>query len=93
MAVAWEEAMSQAESDDPPLPPERRFYEDVFVLLGEVPTDQIIRKVMAECPAALLPALCERMRHATGHFEPIVAGRAAALRTVIAALESRLGQN
>ena len=70
-----------------------RFYEDIFVLLGEVPTDQIIRKVIAECPPARLSVLCDAMRLAVGHFDPSAAGRAAALREVIEALEKHVARD
>lgn len=66
---------------------EMRFYEDIFTLLGEVPTERIVAKIESAGRHLDRARLVAAFRAARERFAPDTAGRAAALDAVIRALE------
>lgn len=69
------------------------FFADLWELLGEVPVDQILRKIHREWPdIGRRRLLLETMRRVVSEAKsgPNVQNRATALREVAAALESQL---
>jgi hypothetical protein len=67
----------------------RSSYEDLWELLGEVPAEQILKKIDREWPSHQLEILTA-LKRIVPMFAPEVAWRAAGAREVIRGLEQRL---
>ena len=72
--------------------PSPEFYEDVWFMLGDVPTDQILTKIRLGCPERGVQAVfLEAARLAMSQISEEQVDRRRALGEVVQALQKELG--